>query len=80
MEDVVRYGAVLDVTPNELAVEYGYWHDPLRPDRQEDPRLVRLRAVLERLPDEQRAYVYGALDYAYNMALATSRSAQVTAQ
>ncbi len=72
MADVVLYGTVLDATPNECAVKYGYWSDPQRPPREEDPRLSRLRPVLERLPDDKRSAVYGVLDYAYQMALATS--------
>jgi hypothetical protein len=72
MEDVVRYGTVLDTTPNQLAVRYGYWVDVDHPAREEDVRLARLRPVLERLPEERRALVYGVLDYAYQMALASS--------
>lgn len=72
MEDVVRYGAALELDPNALATLYGYWRDPNRPEQDDDPRLLRLRPVLERLPDDKRAQVYGVLDYAYQLALATS--------
>lgn len=80
MEDLCLFGGVLDVTPNQIAEQFGYWRDYGHPEREEDPRIGRLRSVLERLPSDRRSQVYGVLDYAYQMALAGSKAATPTAK
>lgn len=76
MKDLVEYGTIIGLTPNEVAALYGYFEAPSAERLvNEDERLSRLRSVAGRLTPEARERLYDWVDFAVAKALADSRSA-----
>jgi hypothetical protein len=73
MEDLVEYGRILGLTPNEVASIYGFWSGEIPRETQEDPRLVRLRSVASRLSEQERERLLDIVDFAVARAVAESR-------
>lgn len=76
MKDLVEYGLVVGLTPNEVAALYGYYVEPSATRKtQEDPRLARLHSLLGRLSESSQEKLLDWVDFATAKAIADERSA-----
>ena len=64
MEDLVLLGQFFDMTPNEVAEAFDYWHPA---GAANDQRLVRFAAEADKLPPKYREKVYDYLALALTL-------------
>ena len=64
MRDLVAYGRILDLTPNDVAELYGWWQEPGQAPMPEDAHIAQARRVAERLPPDVQTEFYHWLDFA----------------
>lgn len=75
MKDLVEYGVIVGLSPNEVAALYGYYDAPSAERKVgEDETLARLRGVAERLTPGQRDKLYEWVDFAVAKAVADERA------
>lgn len=62
MVDLIRYGQVLGLSPNEIATIYGYWNGTERA-AEDDPHLVQLRQLMRGMSPSDRRWMDNFLDW-----------------
>lgn len=74
MKDLVEYGLVVGLSPNEVASVYGYYVES-GTDRKldEDSRLSRLHSMLDRLSPSGREKLLDWVDFAVAKAIADDK-------
>lgn len=61
MHDLCVLGEIYALSPNEMAKLYGYWAGP-RADEPEDPRLVKVKGIVNKLDQANRDRLLDALE------------------
>jgi transcriptional regulator with XRE-family HTH domain len=75
MRDLVLLGKVYGVTPNELAILFGYWQGP-EEDAPEDSRITLAKHIANTLPEPYRDRLLRAIEIdAVNAKLDADRAA-----